>query len=68
MKGKLFKFPNIKFHFRQMTSADAVFLDVFQAFGKVWHEGLLHQIESTFPNTYYFVIKSLLENLITIIH
>ena len=36
----------------------AVFLDVAQAFDKVWHIGLLHKIKATFHSSYYLLLKS----------
>lgn len=38
----------------------AAFLDISQAFDKVWHDGLLFKIKSFLPHTYYNVIKSYL--------
>jgi len=38
----------------------AAFLDVSQAFDKVWHAGLLHKIKSCFPPDLYTMIKSYL--------
>jgi len=38
----------------------AAFLDVSQAFDKVWHAGLLHKIKSCFPLDLYAIIKSYL--------
>lgn len=40
----------------------AVFLDVTQAFDRVWHDGLLYKIKTTLPETYYTIIKSYLSN------
>ena len=40
----------------------AVFLDVAQAFDKVWHEGLLWKLKKNLPLDYYFWLKSYLEN------
>jgi retron-type reverse transcriptase len=37
-----------------------VFLDVAQAFGKVWHAGLLYKIKKVFPGPYYLILKSYL--------
>lgn len=37
-----------------------IFLDVAQAFDKVWHEGLFHKLNSTFPKQYTDIIKSYL--------
>lgn len=38
----------------------AVFLDVAQAFDKVWHEGLLFKLKSNLPRNYYLILKSYL--------
>jgi hypothetical protein len=38
----------------------AVFLDIAQAFDKVWHPGLLYNIKRTFPSKYYNLLKSYL--------
>ena len=38
----------------------AVFLDVAQAFDKVWHTGLLCKLKSTLPSPYDFLLKSYL--------
>ena len=37
----------------------AAFLDIAQAFDKVWHEGLLYKIRTLLPNCFYEVIKIL---------
>lgn len=39
----------------------AVFLDIQQAFDKVWHPGLLYKIKTYIPQ-YYLVLKSYLSN------
>lgn len=38
----------------------AAFLDISQAFDKVWHEGLLYKLKLTIPHTYFNIIKSYL--------
>ena len=38
----------------------AVFLDIQQAFDKVWHEGLLYKLKKVLPHTYYSMLKSYL--------
>lgn len=38
------------------------FLDISQAFDRVWHEGLLYKLRSMLPTNYYVFIKSYLEN------
>ena len=40
----------------------AVFLDVSQAFDRVWHKGLLYKLKHFLPAPYYLIIKSYLEN------
>jgi hypothetical protein len=36
----------------------AAFLDIAQAFDKVWHIGLLHKIKNNLPSPYYLLLKS----------
>lgn len=38
----------------------AIFLDIAQAFDRVWHTGLLHKLKSTLPCAYYKLLKSYL--------
>lgn len=38
----------------------AVFMDISQAFDKVWHTGLLYKIKRKLPYTYYQIIQSYL--------
>lgn len=38
----------------------AVFLDVTQAFDKVWHEGLFYKLNKLLPRDYYLLLKSYL--------
>lgn len=38
----------------------AAFLDIKQAFDKVWHKGLLFKIKKLFPNNHYQILKSYL--------
>jgi hypothetical protein len=40
----------------------AAFLDISQAFVKVWHEGLLYKIKPIFSDSIYKILKSYLEN------
>ena len=40
----------------------AAFLDISQAFDKVWHEGLIYKIKTLFPDTIYKILKSYPEN------
>lgn len=38
----------------------SVFLDIQQAFDKVWHKGLLCKIKNSLPHSYYLLLKSYL--------
>jgi Reverse transcriptase (RNA-dependent DNA polymerase)/Endonuclease-reverse transcriptase len=42
----------------------AVFLDIKQAFDRVWHEGLLYKLKTAVPHPYYLLIKSYLNDRI----
>ena len=44
----------------ERTLCTAVFLDVAQAFDKVWHIGLLYKLKATLPGPYYLLLKSYL--------
>lgn len=39
----------------------AVFLDIQQAFDKVWHKGLLYKLKTMLPNSLFMILKSYLE-------
>jgi hypothetical protein len=43
---------------RQYCSA--AFIDISQAFDKVWHTGLLYKLRWSLPLNYFFIIKSYL--------
>lgn len=45
----------------ERTFCSAVFLDIQQAFDKVWHLGLLYKIKQVMPK-YYLLLKSYLNN------
>jgi hypothetical protein len=40
----------------------AAFLDISQAFDKVWHEGLLHKLNTFLPDNMYRILQSYLTN------
>ena len=48
--------------FEEKEYVCAVFLDVRQAFDKVWHLGLLYKIKKQFPPFLYVLVKSYIEN------
>lgn len=50
---------NNAFEHKQYCSA--AFLDISQAFDRVWHEGLLYKILKTLPTNLYLLIKSYLK-------
>lgn len=39
----------------------AAFLDVQQAFDRVWHKGLCYKLKTLLPNSFYMILKSYLE-------
>lgn len=39
----------------------AVFLDIQQAFDRVWHKGLLYKLKTLLPNSFYMILKSYLD-------
>jgi len=41
---------------------NAVFIDMQQAFDRVWHDGLISKVKKLFPAPYYGVLKSYLED------
>jgi hypothetical protein len=43
-------------------ACSAVFLDIAQAFDRVWHRGLLHKLRSILPDNFYLLLKSHLTN------
>jgi hypothetical protein len=46
--------------FEQKQVCSAIFLDVAQAFDRVWHDGLLHKLKSILPKQCYQLFKSYL--------
>ena len=51
---------NISQTLEKKKYCSAVFLDIQQAFDKVWHEGLLYKFNKILPHTYYSILKSYL--------
>lgn len=47
--------------FEEKSYCSAAFLDVSQAFDKVWHEGLLFKIKRLLPHTLYGIIESYIQ-------
>ena len=48
--------------FEKNQYCPGVFLDVSQAFDRVWHKGLLYKLKQFLPAPYFLLIKSYLEN------
>lgn len=48
--------------FEKKRYCSAAFLDITQAFDKVWHPGLLFKLKNQLPNTFYDIMKSYLED------
>lgn len=48
--------------FERKEYCSAAFLDIFQAFDRVWHEGLLYKIKINFPGNLFNILKSYLED------
>lgn len=48
--------------FEPKKYCSAAFLDISQAFDRVWHEGLLHKIKQKLPINFYEFIKSYLND------
>jgi hypothetical protein len=44
------------------TVCSAIFLDITQAFDRVWHRGLLHKLRYILPDNFYQLLKSYLTN------
>lgn len=52
----------IRSAFENRQYCSALFIDISQAFDKVWHEGLLHKICETLPPNTHKLLKSYLSN------
>lgn len=48
--------------FEQKRYCSAAFLDISQAFDKVWHIGLLYKLKLYLPHQIYMILKSYLQN------
>lgn len=51
---------SISYSLEKKQFCNCVFLDISQAFDRVWHDGLLYKIKKFMPPTYYLLIKSYL--------
>lgn len=40
----------------------AIFLDISQAFDKVWHQGLLFKLKKLLPHSFFQILRSYLQN------
>lgn len=52
----------ISFSLEEKQYCTGAFLDVSQAFDRVWHAGLLFKLKLILPSTYYLILKSYLED------
>ncbi|KAL4126393.1 hypothetical protein QTP88_010615 [Uroleucon formosanum] len=52
----------ISFSLEKKQYCTGAFLDVSQAFDRVWHAGLLFKLKLILPSTYYLILKSYLED------
>lgn len=50
----------ISFSLEKKLFCTAAFLDISQAFDRVWHDGLLHKLKTIIPSPFYLLIKSYL--------
>ncbi|KAL4096526.1 hypothetical protein QTP88_021465 [Uroleucon formosanum] len=50
----------ISFSLEKKLFCTAAFLDISQAFDRVWHDGLLHKLKTFLPSPFYLLIKSYL--------
>lgn len=48
--------------FEKKRYCSAAFLDISQAFDKVWHTGLLYKLKQQLPHHFYQILKSYIEN------
>lgn len=48
--------------FESGSYCTAAFLDIAQAFDKVWHDGLLYKLKIALPANYYTILKSYVQN------
>jgi len=53
---------NIHEDFQHKRYCTATFIDISQAFDKVWHPGLLYKLKRTLPHSLYSILKSHLTN------
>jgi hypothetical protein len=48
--------------FEHKVYCSAAFLDISQAFDKVWHNGLLYELRQSLPMNYFLLLQSFLQN------
>jgi hypothetical protein len=53
---------SINKHLENKQYCSAAFLDISQAFDKVWHTGLLYKLRWSLPLNYFLIIKSYLHS------
>ncbi|KAL1124498.1 hypothetical protein AAG570_001124 [Ranatra chinensis] len=57
----------ISFALEKNEYCGGVFLDVAQAFDRVWHPGLLFKLKRILPSTYYLILQSYLTNRYSVV-
>ncbi|KAL1116595.1 hypothetical protein AAG570_005067 [Ranatra chinensis] len=57
----------ISFALEKKEYCGGVFLDVAQAFDRVWHPGLLFKLKRILPSTYYLILQSYLTNCYSVV-
>ncbi|KAL1139583.1 hypothetical protein AAG570_006565 [Ranatra chinensis] len=57
----------ISFALEKKEYCGGVFLDVAQAFDRVWHPGLLFKLKRILPSTYYLILQSYLTNRYSVV-
>lgn len=57
-------YQTIRQSFEEKKYCSAAFLDIQQAFDRVWHNGLLFKVKQTLPHSVFLLIKTYLSNRI----
>ncbi|KAL1132358.1 hypothetical protein AAG570_010314 [Ranatra chinensis] len=66
-KQETTEIDQISFALEKKEYCGGVFLDVAQAFDRVWHPGLLFKLKRILPSTYYLILQSYLTNRYSVV-